>query len=70
VVTASTKGRQEIIGLGVGPREVETLWMGVLRSLRACGLDGVNLVFGEAHTALKGAISLVYDPTWQLSHVQ
>ena len=68
-VAATTEGRREIIGLGVGPSEAETFWMDFLRSLRARGLDGVKLVISDAHTGLKGAISRVFDATWQRCRV-
>jgi transposase-like protein len=68
-VAANTEGRREIIGLGVGPSEAETFWMDFLRSLRARGLDGVKLVISDAHTGLKGAISRVFDATWQRCRV-
>lgn len=32
-VAANTEGRREIIGLGIGPSEVETFWTELLRSL-------------------------------------
>jgi len=59
-IAANTEGRREIIGLGVGPSEAETLWMDFLRGLKARGLDGVKLVVSDAHTGLKGAISRVF----------
>jgi transposase-like protein len=68
-VAANTEGRREIIGLGVGPSEAETFWMDFLRSLKARGLDGVKLVISDAHTGLKGAISRVFEATWQRCRV-
>jgi transposase-like protein len=68
-VAANTEGRREIIGLGVGPSEAETFWMDFLRSLKARGLDGVKLVVSDAHTGLKGAISRVFEATWQRCRV-
>ena len=43
--------------------------MTFLRSLKARGLDGVKLVISDAHTGLKGAISRVFDATWQRCRV-
>ena len=43
-VAANTDGRREIIGLGLGPSEAETLWMDLLRGLKAHGLEGTKLV--------------------------
>ncbi len=34
----------EILGLGLGPSEAATLWLGFLRSLQQRGLSGVRLV--------------------------
>jgi len=68
-VAANTEGRREIIGLGVGPSEAETFWMDFLRGLKARGLDGVKLVISDAHTGLKGAISRVFEATWQRCRV-
>jgi putative transposase len=68
-VAANTEGRREIIGLGVGPSEAETFWMDFLRSLKARGLDGVKLVISDAHTGLKGAVSRVFEATWQRCRV-
>jgi len=56
-------------GLGVGPSEAETFWMDFPRSLKARGLDGVKLVISDAHTGLKGAISRVFEATWQRCRV-
>jgi transposase-like protein len=68
-VAANTEGRREIIGLGIGPSEAETFWTDFLRSLKARGLDGVKLVISDAHTGLKGAISRVFETTWQRCRV-
>jgi putative transposase len=62
-VAANTKGRREIIGLGIGPSEAETFWTEFLRSLRARGLGGVGLVISDAHTGLKAAIARVFEAT-------
>src|SRR5881396_2590620 len=45
-------GRREVIGLDVGEAETEAFWRGFLRSLRARGLEGVQLVISDAHTGL------------------
>lgn len=68
-VAANTEGRREIIGLGAGPSGAEPFWIDFLRSLRARGLDGVKLVISDAHTGLKGAISRVFEATWQRCRV-
>ena len=38
-VAANTRGRREIIGLGIGPSEAETFWIEFLRSLKARGVS-------------------------------
>jgi transposase-like protein len=58
-------GRREVIGLDVGEAETEAFWRGFLRSLRARGLDGVQLVISDAHTGLKTAIAKVFGCRWQ-----
>ena len=46
-------GRREVVGLDVGEAETESFWRAFLRSLRARGLDGVQLVVSDAHTGLR-----------------
>jgi putative transposase len=58
-------GRREVIGLDVGEAETEAFWRGFLRSLRARGLEGVQLVISDAHTGLKAAIGKVFGCRWQ-----
>jgi putative transposase len=58
-------GRREVIGLDVGEAETEAFWRGFLRSLRARGLEGVQLVISDAHTGLKTAIGKVFGCRWQ-----
>jgi Transposase, Mutator family len=53
-------GRREVVGLDVGEAETEAFWRGFLRSLRARGLDGVQLVVSDAHTGLTTAIAKVF----------
>ena len=68
-VAANTNGRREIIGMGLGPSEAETFWMGFLRGLKARGLDGTKLVISDAHSGLRAAIERVFDATWQRCRV-
>lgn len=68
-VAASTEGRTEISGLGIGPSEAETFWTEYLRSLKACGLGGVRLVISDAHTGLRAAIAKVFEETWHRCRV-
>jgi transposase-like protein len=38
----NTEGRRKIVGLHIGPSEVETFWSSFLRSLARRGLKGVG----------------------------
>jgi putative transposase len=58
-------GRREVIGLDVGQAETEAFWREFLRSLVACGLDGVRLCISDAHAGLKAAIAQVLGCPWQ-----
>ncbi len=62
----STGGCREVLGFDVGDSESGTFWTAFLRSLRARGLTGVQLVTSDAHTGLKAAIeSVLLGATWQ-----
>jgi transposase-like protein len=54
-----------VLGIDVGEAETEAFWRGFLRSLRARGLEGVQLVISDAHTGLKTAIGKVFGCRWQ-----
>jgi putative transposase len=58
-------GRREVVGIDVGEAETESFWRAFLRSLRARGLDGVQLVVSDAHTGLTAAIAKVFGCRWQ-----
>jgi putative transposase len=58
-------GRREVVGIDVGEAETEAFWRSFLRSLRARGLDGVQLVISDAHTGLVTAIAKVLGCRWQ-----
>src|SRR3954468_15604653 len=59
-------GRREILGLDVVADEDGAGWLAFLRSLRARGLKGVELVISDAHPGLKDAIASVLRGTaWQ-----
>ena len=58
-------GRREVIGIDVGEAETEAFWREFLRSLRARGLDGVQLCISDAHEGLKAAIAKVLGCPWQ-----
>jgi putative transposase len=52
-------GGREVLGLDVGDSEDGAFWTAFLRSLKARGLAGVQLVISDAHTGLKAAIAAV-----------
>jgi len=59
------QGIREVIGLDVGEAETEAFWTEFLHSLRARGLNGVQLVMSDAHQGLKNAIGRVVAARWQ-----
>jgi putative transposase len=68
VVTAD--GGREVLGLDVGDSEDGAFWTAFLRSLKARGLHGVQLVISDAHTGLKQAIAAVMGGAcWQRCRV-
>ncbi|MDP9208570.1 MAG: transposase, partial [Actinomycetota bacterium] len=58
-------GRREVVGIDVGEAETEAFWRSFLRSLRARGLEGVQLVISDAHTGLVAAIAKGLGCRWQ-----
>jgi putative transposase len=66
----STDGGREVLGLDVGDSEDGAFWTAFLRSLKARGLSGVQLVVSDAHTGLKQAIAAVMAGAgWQRCRV-
>ena len=66
----SVTGDREILGLALGDSEDEAFWSDFLRSLRARGLSGVQLVISDHHAGLKAAISKVLlGASWQRCRV-
>jgi putative transposase len=66
----SADGRREVLGFDVGDSESGPFWTGFLRSLKARGLAGVQLVISDAHTGLKTAIgSILLGASWQRCRV-
>jgi transposase-like protein len=62
----SADGRREVLGFDVGDSESGPFWTAFLRSLKARGLHGVQLVTSDAHTGLKAAIgSVLLGSAWQ-----
>ena len=67
-VTAS--GDREVLGVEVGDSEDGAFWTSFLRSLRARGLSGVQLVISDHHLGLKAAIAGVFiGSAWQRCRV-
>jgi len=63
-------GGREVLGLDVGDSEDGAFWTAFLRSLKARGLAGVQLVVSDAHTGLKQAVAAVMaGAAWQRCRV-
>src|SRR3954466_9851324 len=63
-------GRREVLGFDVGDSEDGAFWTAFLRSLKARGLGGVQLVISDAHTGLKQAVGAVMiGAAWQRCRV-
>jgi putative transposase len=63
-------GNREVLGFDVGDSEDGAFWTSFLRSLKARGLHGVQLVISDAHEGLKSAISAVFaGAAWQRCRV-
>jgi putative transposase len=52
-------GRREVLGFAVGDSEDGAFWTQFLRSLKARGLQGVQLVIADAHLGLRQAVQAV-----------
>jgi transposase-like protein len=52
-------GRREVLGFNVGDSEDGAFWTAFLRSLKARGLGGVQLVIADAHLGLRQAVQAV-----------
>ena len=63
-------GDREVLGVAVGDSEDGAFWTAFLRSLRARGLAGVQLVISDPHVGLKAAIGAVFlGSAWQRCRV-
>ncbi len=63
-------GHREVLGFAVGDSEDGAFWTAFLRSLKARGLAGTQLVISDAHTGLKAAIGAVLlGASWQRCRV-
>jgi transposase-like protein len=66
----TSTGDREVLGVEVGDSEDGAFWTAFLRSLRARGLSGVQLVISDHHLGLKAAIASVFiGATWQRCRV-
>ncbi len=66
----TSTGDREVLGVEVGDSEDGAFWTAFLRSLRARGLSGVQLVISDHHLGLKQAISSVFiGASWQRCRV-
>src|SRR5688500_19743526 len=63
-------GHREVLGFAVGDSEDGAFWTAFLRSLKARGLAGTQLVISDAHTGLRAAIGAVLlGAAWQRCRV-
>jgi putative transposase len=63
-------GHREVLGFDVGDSEDGAFWTAFLRSLKARGLGGVQLVISDAHAGLQAAIgSVLLGSAWQRCRV-
>jgi transposase-like protein len=63
-------GHREVLGFDVGDSEDGAFWTAFLRSLKARGLHGVQLVISDAHEGLKSAVGAVFaGAAWQRCRV-
>jgi len=71
VATGITRnGDREVLGCDVGDSEDGAFWTAFLRSLRARGLTGVQLVISDAHQGLVSAVEAVLiGAAWQRCRV-
>ena len=63
-------GWREVLGYAVGESETSPFWTEFLRSLKARGLRGVQLVISDAHQGLTQAVAgVLVGSTWQRCRV-
>src|SRR3954447_21364198 len=63
-------GHREVLGFAVGDSEDGAFWTAFLRTLKARGLAGTQLVISDAHTGLTQAIAAVLlGASWQRCRV-
>ena len=63
-------GDREVLGIDIGDSEDGAFWTAFLKSLRARGLAGTQLVISDHHLGLKAAIAAVFiGASWQRCRV-
>jgi putative transposase len=66
----TAQGDREVLGVDIGDTENGAFWNAFLRSLRARGLSGVQLVISDHHAGLVSAIgSVMVGAAWQRCRV-
>jgi putative transposase len=69
-IGVAADGHREVLGCAVGDSEDGAFWTAFLRSLKARGLAGTQLVISDAHIGLKAAIGAVLiGASWQRCRV-
>jgi transposase-like protein len=69
-IGVNAAGVREVLGVDVGPSEDGAFWLRFLRSLKARGLHGVQLVTSDAHEGLRQAVAAVlHGAAWQRCRV-
>lgn len=69
-VGVNSDGRREMLGMAIGPSEVEPFWTTSLRKLTRRGLRGVKFIISNAREGIKAAVSRLLCATWQRCRVQ
>ncbi len=64
-IGVNADGHREVLGTDVITAEDGAGWVAFLRSLKARGLSGVQLVISDDHAGLVGAIASVLGASWQ-----
>ena len=64
-IGVNSDGHREVLGTDVITSEDGAGWVAFLRSLKARGLSGVELVISDDHRGLTEAIASVLGPSWQ-----
>jgi putative transposase len=60
VIGAHADGTKEVLAVECGQRESEASWAGILRDLKARGMDCPRLVMGDGHLGIWSALANVY----------